>query len=199
MKNLPQTRQATAARFTQPLVQLIARTPITPATLTWLGLILAIVAAVLIASGHFLIAGVVVLLGGCFDMLDGALARYTKRTTHFGAILDSTLDRLSEGALLLGVMALYAREPSFGGVLLAGTALLGSMLVSYLRARGEALGLECRVGLFTRPERVVVLALGLLLSYFSYALVVALSIITVLSFFTAGQRAVHLWQQTRGR
>jgi CDP-diacylglycerol--glycerol-3-phosphate 3-phosphatidyltransferase len=197
MKDLPEARKAAARYFTQPAVRFLARTPITPSALTWLGFLLAVIAAALIATGHLLIAGLVVLIGGLFDMLDGALARHIKRTTRFGALLDSTLDRLSEGALLLGVLALYAREASTAGVLLAGAALLGSLLVSYLRARGEAQGLECQAGLFTRPERVVVLALGLLLSHFSYALIIALAIIVILSFITVGQRFVHLWQQTK--
>ena len=181
------------------MVRFLARTPITPSALTWFGFLLAIGAAVLIATEHLLIAGLVVLVAGFFDMLDGALARHINQTTHFGAVLDSTLDRLSEGVLLLGILALYAREPSITGVLLAGAALLGSPLVSYIRARGETLGLECQVGLFTRPERVVVLALGLLLSHFNYALIIALAIIVVFSFITVGQRLVHLWRQTKNR
>jgi len=199
MTKLSQARKAIAYHFTQPMVRFLARTPITPSALTWFGFLLAIGAAALIATEHLLIAGLVVLVAGFFDMLDGALARHTNQTTHFGAVLDSTLDRLSEGVLLLGILTLYAREPSITGVLLAGAALLGSPLVSYIRARGEALGLECQVGLFTRPERVVVLALGLLLSHFNYALIIALAIIVVFSFITAGQRLVHLWRQTKNR
>ena len=197
MTNLSELRKTAAYHFIQPAVRLLARTPITPSALTWFGFLLTIGAAVLIATEHLLIAGVVVLIAGFFDILDGALARHINQTTRFGALLDSTLDRLSEGALLLGILVLYAREPSTTGVLLAGAALLGSLMVSYLRARGEALGLECQAGLFTRAERVVVLALGLLLSQFDYALIVALAIIVVFSFITVGQRLVHLWRQTK--
>jgi len=199
MTKLSQARKAIAYHFTQPMVRFLARTPITPSALTWFGFLLAIGAAALIATEHLLIAGLVVLVAGLFDMLDGALARHTNRATPFGAVLDSTLDRLSEGILLLGILVLYAREPSITGVLLAGAALLGSPLVSYIRARGEALGLECQVGLFTRPERVIVLALGLLLSHFNYALIIALAIIVVFSFITIGQRLIHLWRQTKNR
>ena len=199
MTKLSQARKATAYHFTQPMVRFLARTPITPSALTWFGFLLAIGAAALIATEHLLIAGLVVLVAGFFDMLDGALARHTNQPTHFGAVLDSALDRLSDGVLLLGILTLYAIEPSITGVLLAGAALLGSPLVSYIRARWEALGLECQVGLFTRPERVVVLALGLLLSHFNYALIIALAIIVVFSFITAGQRLVHLWRQTKNR
>jgi CDP-diacylglycerol--glycerol-3-phosphate 3-phosphatidyltransferase len=199
MAKLSEIRKAAAFYFIQPAVRLLAKTPITPSALTWFGFLLAVGAAVLIAKGHLLAAGVVVLVAGFFDILDGALARHTNRTTHFGAVLDATLDRLSEGVLLLGILALYAREPSTVGILLAGAALLGSLLVSYIRARGEVLGLECQVGLFTRAERVVVLALGLLLSQIDYALIIALAIIVAFSFITVGQRLVHLWRQTKNR
>ena len=199
MAKLPEVRKAAAYHFTQPVVRLLARTPITPSALTWFGFLLTVGAAALITQGYLLAAGVVVLIAGFFDILDGALARHTNQTTQFGAILDSTLDRLSEGVLLLGILAFYAREPSTVGILLAGAALLGSPLVSYVRARGEALGLECQVGLFTRPERVVVLVLGLLLSQIDYALIIALAIIVAFSFITIGQRLVHLWRQTKNR
>jgi CDP-diacylglycerol--glycerol-3-phosphate 3-phosphatidyltransferase len=199
MTKLYEIRKTTGHNFIQPAVRFLARTPITPTTLTWIGFWLAVVAAVLIALGYLWVAGLVLLFAGLFDLLDGALARYTNRTTRFGAILDSTLDRLSEGAALLGVSAFYAREPSTIGVSLAGIALLGSLLVSYVRARGEAEGLECQGGIFTRPERVIVLALGLLLSYFNYALITALIIIVIFSFITAGQRLVHLWLRTKDR
>ncbi len=156
-------------------------------------------AALLIVNGQLLAAGLVVLVAGYFDILDGALARYTNRTSRFGAVLDSILDRLSEGVLLLGILVLYAGEQSAVMVVLVGLTLLGSLLVSYIRARAEAAGLECRVGLFTRTERVIVLTLGLLLSHLANALAIALAIIVVFSFITVGQRLVYVWQQTRLR
>ncbi len=130
-------------------------------------------------------------------MLDGALARRTGRVTRLGAVLDSTLDRLAEGVLLLSILVTYAKGQSTLGVIVVGVALLGSVLVSYIRARAEAIGLDCEVGLFTRAERVVVLALGLLFSQIDYALIVALGIIAVFSFVTAGQRLIHVWQKTK--
>lgn len=199
MAKLSEFRRTAAYYFIQPAVQFLAKTPVTPNALTWFGFLLAIVAAVLISLEYLLIAGIVLLIAGFFDLLDGALARHTNRASRFGAILDSTLDRLSEGALLLGILVFYAGEPSTLGILLAGIALLGSLLVSYIKARGEALGLECQAGFFTRPERVVVLVLGLLLSHFSYALIIALAIIVLLSFITVGQRLIYLWRQTENR
>lgn len=191
--NLSQLRQALSDRLTGPVVAFLARTPLTPSALTWLGFVLAVAAAFLIAGGSLIAAGVMVLVAGFFDMLDGALARRTERVTRFGAVLDSTLDRLSEAALLLGVLALWAAEGRTAGVILAGITLTASLLVSYIRARAEALGLECRSGLFTRPERVIVLALGLLLDQ----LFIALVIIAVLSFFTVAQRLAGIWRQLK--
>ena len=197
MPKLSEARKTVAHYLTQPVVRLLAKTSITPNAITWLGFLLAVGAAVLIITGHLFAAGFVVLLAGFFDILDGALAHHTNRTTHFGAVLDSTLDRLAEGVLLLGILVLYAREQSVAGILLVSLALLGSLLVSYIRARAEALGVECQVGLFTRAERVIVLALGLLLNQFAYALVIALAIIAIFSFITAGQRLLYVWQQTK--
>jgi CDP-diacylglycerol--glycerol-3-phosphate 3-phosphatidyltransferase len=195
--SLSQIRKALAYRFTEPVARLLAKTAITPNVITWLGFLLAVGAAVLIVTGHPVIAGLIVLIAGFPDILDGALARYIKRSTRFGAILDSTLDRLSEAAVLLGILVLYAREQLLAQTLLTGITLLGSSLVSYIRARAEATGLECQVGLFTRAERVIVLALGLLLSQIAYALVIALGIVAVFSFVTFGQRLVYVWQQTK--
>jgi len=194
---LSEARKAAASYLTEPAVWLLSRTPISPGVITWCGFLLAAGAAALIATGHLFAAGFAVLIAGFFDILDGALARRTDRVTQFGAVLDSTVDRLSEAMLLIGVLVLYAREHSFALILLVGIALTASLLVSYIRARAEALGLKCQVGLFTRAERVIVLALGLLLSQIANALVIALAIIVVFSFFTVGQRLIYVWQQTK--
>ncbi len=197
MTKLSEARRVISDHIAQPVVKLLAKTPITPNALTWLGFWLSVGAAALIITGNLFAAGFVVLVAGLFDMLDGALARTTNRVTRFGSVLDATLDRLSEAVLLLSLLVIYTRGQQVAESLLVGLALLGSLLVSYLRARIEAMGIECRVGLFTRPERVIILALGLLLSQFNYALVIALAIITFFSFFTVGQRLLYAWQQTR--
>ena len=184
-----------ASRFTEPVVRVLARTPVTPDALSWSGFILALGAAALVVTGYPLAAGIVVLVAGFFDILDGALARRIKKITPFGAVLDATLDRLSEGLILLAIMAVYAIQQSLLGVLVVGAALITSQLVSYIRARAEAQGLECKVGIFTRAERVVILALGLLLSYFAPALTIALAIIVVFSLVTIIQRVVNVWRQ----
>ena len=201
-KQLPRTRLAearnTAAHYlTQPVVRLLAKTSITPNTITWFGFLLSLGAAALIATEHLFAAGFIVLVAGLFDMLDGALARLTNQATRFGAVLDSTLDRITESIFLLGVLILYTREQSIIGILLVGIALPSSLLVSYIRGRAEAVGLDCEVGLFTRGERVIVLALGLLLSQIDYALISALGIIVLFSFFTLGQRLLYVWHQIK--
>ena len=197
MVKLAEVRKSTANQLTQPAARLLARTPVKPNTVTWLGFLLTVGAAALIVVGNPFAAGFVVLIAGFFDILDGALARLTDQVTRFGAVLDSTLDRFGEAVLLLGILILYAREQSVFGILLVGIALFGSLMVSYLRAKIESLGFECKVGLFTRAERVLVLATGLLLSQIDYALTTALAIIATLSFVTIGQRLFYAWRQTR--
>jgi CDP-diacylglycerol--glycerol-3-phosphate 3-phosphatidyltransferase len=179
-----------------PLARLLARTPLTPNSLTWLGFFITVGAAVLIAFDHFLAAGALVLVAGLFDMLDGALARLTNRVSRFGAVLDSTLDRLSEAAVLLALLSVFAREQDVTMSLLIGVTLVGSLVVSYIRARMEGMGIECKAGIFTRPERVVIISLGLMLNQFNYALLSALSIVVFFSWITVIERLIYAWRQT---
>ncbi|HEY33336.1 MAG TPA: CDP-alcohol phosphatidyltransferase family protein [Dehalococcoidia bacterium] len=197
MTTLASVRKNLAFYLTQPVVRLLARTGITPNTVTWFGLLIAVGAGVLIGLGHPFVAGFVVLVGGFFDIIDGALARSTDRATRFGAILDSTLDRAGEAVVLLGLLVFYTREQSTAGVVVVGVVWLMSLLVSYIRARAEAAGLDCEVGIFTRAERVVLLALGLLLSQVGEALLIILSVIAALSFITVIQRLLHVWRRAR--
>jgi CDP-diacylglycerol--glycerol-3-phosphate 3-phosphatidyltransferase len=199
MAKLTQVRKS-AYYLTEPAVRFLARKHITPNTLTLSGFFITLGAAALIATGHLFIAGFVILVAGFFDMLDGALARRTNQVTRFGAVLDSVLDRGSDAVPLLGILIFYLffSDQSAFGILLVGLALIGAPLVSYIRARAEALGLECQVGLFTRAERVIVLAVGLWLSPFvNYALNIALAVIAVFSFVTAGQRLVYVRQRIK--
>ena len=197
MSKLEKTRRTLANSVAPPLARLLARTSLTPNALTWLGFCITVGAAVLIATDHLLASGIVVIVAGLFDMLDGALARLTGRVSRFGAILDSTLDRLSEAALLLALLVVSARELHVLVSLLIGVTLLGSLMVSYIRARIEAMGIECQAGFFTRPERVVILALGLMLSRFDFALLIALSIIAFFSWVTVIERLVYAWRHTK--
>ncbi|MCD6453351.1 MAG: CDP-alcohol phosphatidyltransferase family protein [Dehalococcoidales bacterium] len=198
MVKLAQARKS-GYRITEPVVRYLMKTNITPNNLSWIGLGVTALAAALIITGHLFIAGFIVLVAGFFDMLDGALARRAHRVTVSGAVLDSTLDRISEAILLLAVLIFYllhGSQPTLG-ILFVGLALVASPLVSYIRAKAEAIGLECKLGLFTRPERVITLAIGLLLSRFEYALIIVLTIIAIFSFITAGQRLRYVFKQTK--
>jgi len=190
---LNKARRSLAQRVNKIPAELVAKTGISPNIVTTLGLLVALVTAWVLSTGHFFLGGFLVLGSGAFDMLDGAVARISGRSTRFGAILDSTFDRLSEAALFLGLLAYYANQGSFQEVVLVGAALVGSMMTSYVRARAEVLGLKCEVGLFTRPERVILLAIGLIFNQ----MLVILWIIAVLSNLVAWQRLFYVWQQLR--
>ena len=178
---------------------------VTPNTLTVLGLLLNILTAFVIAQGWLLAGGLLVLLAGIFDIFDGAMARARNATTTFGAFIDSTLDRYSESIILFGLLYYVLRTPGlqdrfwpFGFeqpllIALIYIAVVGSLMVSYVRARAEGLGLECKTGLLARPERVVILALGLLTG----AVIWALILLALFSNVTVIQRIVHIWRDTR--
>ena len=165
-----------------------------PDTLTVVGWTLALVAAVLFGLGHTRVAGAVMLLGGLFDALDGAVARESNRMSSFGAFLDSTLDRLSESAVFVGVIFFYAGAARPAEALLAGLAMTFSLLTSYARARAEGLNVPCEVGLLERAGRVVILSafsmIGLLTP--GVALVAAGALVTT------AQRVLHVHRATRG-
>lgn len=202
MTKWSQSRKSLADYFTRPVVRLLAKTPITPNTISWLGFLVAIGAGSLITTGHLFAAGLIVLVAGFFDILDGALARTTNQNTKFGAILDSSLDRLGEAVVLLAILIFYILNASERPVivaLLVTLTIIGSFMVSYVRARAEALGLKGETGLFSRAERVIVLALGLLLSQISYALITALALVMMFSFVTVSQRLIYAWRQTKNQ
>jgi len=190
--NLIDIRRNLAYRITAPVVRILSKSGITPNALTFINLALNVVAAYVIATGHFLLGGVLVLVAGLFDLLDGALARFTKQTTRFGAILDSVADRISEAAILCGLLIWYIpQEEASLEIVLIFVVLIGSFLVSYIRARAEGLGWQCQVGLFTRAERVIVLAIGLLINQ----IFIALCVLVIFVFITVVQRLVYLWKQ----
>jgi len=197
--SLQDIRRILAYRITSPIVGILSKSGITPNMLTLMNLALNIVAAYVIVTGHFLLGGVLILVSGLFDLLDGALARFTKQTTKFGAVLDSTADRISEAATLCGLLIWYIPQGEATlEIVLVLCVLIGSFLVSYIRARAEGLGWQCQVGLFTRAERVIVLAVGLLVNrIFVHSVFVALCVLAVFVFVTVVQRLAHLWKQAR--
>jgi len=179
---------------------------ITPNMVTLVGFMLSIITAAVIAGGSIMLGGALVVFAGIFDMFDGAMARARNESTTFGAFLDSTLDRYSESIILGGLLFYALARPdlhntTYGWPLAAEqqwmialifVAAVGSLLVSYAKARAEGLGLECKTGLLARPERVVILAIGLLTGTTLWALLLLAS----LSHFTAIERIVHVWRAT---
>ena len=178
----------------------LGRIPVTPNQITVVGVAITFVAAVLAAFGQLRWAGVVLIFAGTFDILDGALARSSGQAYPYGAFLDSTLDRYSEGAMYIGLAAYFASNggPLQRWLLLATVAALaGSFLVSYVRARAQSLGFTCESGLFARPERVVVTVVGLIFGgVVLYGVVFLLAILTNL---TALQRIREVWLQGRAQ
>ncbi|MCJ7654503.1 MAG: CDP-alcohol phosphatidyltransferase family protein [Dehalococcoidia bacterium] len=200
MIKLAEFRRTAARRITEPLKTVLVKSRLKPNTLTWLALAISIIAAGAIATNHLLIGGFLVLLSGLLDIMDGALARLTNQVTRFGALLDSTLDRISDAVLLLGLLVLYLISGGTIEMVLIFLALVGSFLTSYVRARAEGIGINCPVGLFTRAERVIILALGLLLNpLYEFSIFIALLLVVVLGFFTVGQRLIYVWKQTKSQ
>lgn len=197
MINLESARKALEKHIAEPIIRFISKTPLTPNGVTIIGFGITIISGALAFTNHLFWAGIVLVIASIFDMLDGTLARTTKRVTKFGAILDSTLDRVSEALILLGVLAVFVRAGQLTESMLTGFALLGSFLTSYTRARMEGLGIECKAGLFTRPERVIVTAAGLILSGINYALLIALIIVTFFSWYTTIERMVYAWRNLK--
>jgi CDP-diacylglycerol--glycerol-3-phosphate 3-phosphatidyltransferase len=190
--------EAWVRRHADSLMSVLGRIPVTPNQITVVGVALTFVAAVLAAFGYLRWAGVVLIFAGTFDILDGALARSSGRSYPYGAFLDSTLDRYSEGAIYIGLAAYFAGTtgPLQRWLLLATVAALaGSFLVSYVRARAQSLGFTCKTGLFARPERVVATMVGLIFGgVVLYIVVFALAILTNV---TALQRIREVWLQGR--
>jgi len=185
-------------RRAQAVAGWLAKLPVTPNQVTVAGMLVVFVAALLVATGQLLAAGVVLAFGGTFDILDGALARVTKRSYPYGAFLDSTTDRYAEAAVYVGLAAYYVGQPNprpaVLGVLLA---LVGSLTVSYVRARAQSLGFKCDSGLFARPERIVATIVGLVFG--GWVLFWVIWALAALTNLTALQRILEVWRQARAQ
>lgn len=189
--------EARVRAFTQRLAaRLLGRSGISPNTLTAVGLLLTVTVTYTLATGHLALGGVLVLLTSAFDMLDGALARATDRKSAFGAFFDSTVDRYTEALVLLGLLLYYEHFPGARWeVPLVYISIVGSLMVSYTRARAEGLGFDGKVGILARPERIILLAIGLIFGWLAFALV----ILAILTNVTAAQRVYYVWRQDRAR
>jgi CDP-diacylglycerol--glycerol-3-phosphate 3-phosphatidyltransferase len=174
-------------RAARPFARLLMSARVTPNQVSGAAVVLNVAAAGLILDDRLVLAGAVYLCAGALDLLDGALARLSNQVSAGGAFLDSTLDRISEGVVFAAIAYHFSMHGEPVNAALAVLALLFSLLVSYTRARAEALGSQCKVGVMTRAERVVLMAAGLgfgLLAWVVYLLV-------ALTAFTVGQRIVH--------
>lgn len=169
------------AAVLSPIVGALAAARVTPNMLTIAGFLGNVAAAVLVANGQLLVGGILVLLFSALDMLDGALARATGRATPFGALFDSVLDRLSEAAVLGGILVYELDRGNQEETVLAFVAVVGSLMVSYVRARAEGLGVSMTSGLFTRSERVVLTAIALIISPLLRPALWALAAITLVT------------------
>ncbi|MGO9953995.1 MAG: CDP-alcohol phosphatidyltransferase family protein [Dissulfurispiraceae bacterium] len=176
--------------FDSSLAPLAKRIPLDPNVITVAGLAVTAVAAAVIPT-NLIAGGIIILVGGALDILDGLIARTNGKNTRFGAFLDSTLDRYADAMLFIGVLWYFYNLGSPTGAVLSVGSLVGSLVVSYARARAEGLGIECKVGILERPERVILLAFGCI----SGLLFPVIILICVLSHFTAIQRIIHVRKQ----
>ncbi|MGC9394372.1 MAG: CDP-alcohol phosphatidyltransferase family protein [Anaerolineae bacterium] len=179
--------------ITHPIARVLGKLGLHPNTVTLLGFFLNVGAGAILATGRLVLGGVFLLLASSVDSLDGALARVSGAKSRFGAFLDSTLDRLSESALLFGLLAWLLRQGAALEMYLVFLVLLGSVMVSYTRARAEGIGYDCKVGILTRLERVVVLGVGLIIGWIRPTLIV----MAVFTWITVFQRVWYVYRESR--
>lgn len=177
-----------------PVARFLGRLGLSPNALTILGCLLNIGVGIVIATGRFPLGGLLLIFASAFDAIDGTLARQMGQTTKFGAFLDSVLDRVSESATLLGIAWWYMGQPGRVEETLAYITIVGSLLVSYTRARAEGISVECKGGYFTRVERAIVIIAALVLGLTPWAL----GLLAVGTVVTTIWRIVHVYQASKG-
>lgn len=173
------------------IVRTLTRFRINPNILTFIGVLISLWAAFEFGYGNFFAGGMVLILAGLFDMLDGEVARVSKSETPFGAFYDSVIDRYSDTIILQGLMVHYARQQMLGYVVLVGVVFLGAVLTSYTRARAESLIPSCKVGFMERPERIVLLIIGGLANRME----AVLWVLAVLGNWTVFDRIYYTWKE----
>ena len=193
-------------RIIDAMVRWLARGHISPNILTFIGVAINVGSGMLFGFGRFFWAGMVLIVANLFDMLDGQVARLSGRVTSFGGFLDSSLDRLSDMVVFVGLMVFYARDTEFHSTLnvfLAGAGMMGSVMVSYASARAESLIPKCDVGFLRRPERVVLLIIGGLTTHpgssspFLNRMPAVLWVLAVGSYWTFAHRMYHTWREVK--
>ena len=197
--NRASAREMISSYVERPVAGALAKIGVSPNMVTMAGLVGAGISAWLLSEGMLWAGGVVMLFAGVLDLFDGALARSTGQDSPFGALLDSVVDRVSEIVVLLGLLIHYARGDSLEGTVLVYLAVGGSVMVSYLRARSEGLGIDCKVGIMTRPERVAALGFGLIVGHWvPVVMLVVLGAIAGLTILTTAQRLFHTGRSLSG-
>jgi CDP-diacylglycerol--glycerol-3-phosphate 3-phosphatidyltransferase len=195
-----------AQRIIDAMVRWLAYGHINPNYLTVIGVAINVACGLLFGLGYFFWAGVILIVANLFDMLDGQVARLSGRVTRFGGFLDSSLDRLSDMVVFVGLMIFYARDIEFHSTLnvfLAGAALMGSVMVSYTSARAESLIPKCDVGFLRRPERVVLLIIGALSTHpgstnlLANRMPAVLWVLAIGSYWTFAHRMYHTWLEVK--
>ena len=192
-----------ALRVIEPAISLLARNNVRPNTITTVGTLLTVAAGVVYATGHIMTAGWIMAVTAFFDVVDGAVARRTGRSTVFGAFYDSSLDRVADGALMAGLTVFYATNPIHHNLYMMVVCLcgiIGTFLVSYTCARAESLGIDAKVGVMQRPERIVLLSapqalFGLFWN--GWVLIGIIVLLTVTAWITAVQRIAFVHRNTR--
>jgi len=192
-----------ALRAIDPAIALLARNNVSPNTITTVGTLITIAASVVYATGHIMTAGWIMNVTAFFDVADGEVARRTGRSSVFGAFYDSTLDRVADGALMAGLAIFYATNAVHHNLYMVVTCLVcmvGTFLISYTRARAEALGVDAKVGVMQRPERMVLLSVPQ--SFFGlfwngWVLMGIIVLLTVTAWITAVQRIAYVYRATK--
>lgn len=190
-------------RLIFPVINFFIKRNLNPNHFTTIGLLISIISAYFFAIGLLWVAGALMLLAGTFDIIDGKVARATQRVTKFGALYDSTLDRYAEVTIFFGLAYYFVHskwttgrfDVAMLGAIAVCIALGGAVMTSYVRARAEGLGLECKVGVMQRPERIVLIAFGAI--FHKVALLIALLIVAIFANVTAIQRLYHIWRTER--
>lgn len=202
MKALWDATKTGYLRVIEPVADFLVRRRVSPNTITSIGTFCSLAGAVVYALGHIRTAGFIIGVTALFDVLDGTVARRTGMSTVFGAFYDSTLDRVADGGVMAGLAVFYASSPVYHNIYMVVICLLGiigTFLVSYTRARAEALGIDAKVGLMQRPERVVLLSapqalFGLALG--GWVLIAIVVVLTATAWMTAVQRINFVYKVT---
>jgi CDP-diacylglycerol--glycerol-3-phosphate 3-phosphatidyltransferase len=192
-----------ALRVIEPAISLLARNRVSPNAITTVGTLVTVAAGVVYATGHIMTAGWIMAVTAFFDVIDGEVARRTNRCTVFGAFYDSSLDRVADGALMAGLTVFYATNAIHHNIYMVVVCLLGiigTFMVSYARARAESLGIDAKVGVMQRPERIVLLSapqalFGLFWN--GWVLIGIIVLLSVTAWITAVQRIAFVYHATQ--